>query len=792
MKRVLAPLGGAITLAIVAVLVLGGLTWLTIESLHIESEQRLARARANAAQSERLALWRLDGRLFPAWGVENNRGYAHYFASYTQYPIVLDVNGEPVRVHSPLLFAELPEWMKLHFQLDPETGWESPQVQRDDDPSLAAQWRALYTQMPQDVTARRSDALQELRQKFPAKTIHDQLLRFETMNPDDSPLGGVPYPHEKTIAKTQKLNNETFPGQMTRVNESATQNAVVPPQSDLSKPGALKSIKDQDPRSLGGDIQLPIEATPPNSATQQQRNAPSSPQPTNRATSSAPGQPAVQSGGYDARADLARKVSEFRGGENNTLPPLPLGGSNSVAPAIAAPAPAGPPPAPSVADMPAPKVSDEKKRDLERKSEVDKAKASKEAPSSRGKQKIEHSESDDQSKSAGTAGLGQSPVDQVASQQKSNQTKTIEYYQALLISLRPPTVQLGPMRPVWLKAPGGDEALVLVRAARLEHKIVFQGVLLDWPRLQEVLTEEVRTQLPQATVMPVHDETPHERCMTALPAALEPGPEPEPPPAGWTPLRVGLLLSWIAALFGLAAVGFFGWTLINLSEKRIRFVSAVTHELRTPLTAMRLYTDLLSSGMIADEAKQKEYLRTLGHESERLNTLIENVLDFARLEKRSVQAHRLPIPVTDLLTQVRQTWSERLANEGRELVVISTLPQEQTVTTDARIAGQIIGILVDNARKYSRDAEEKRIWLWAKPGNNAIVLEVEDRGPGIAAGECGSIFKPFRRGQNVSATGGAGLGLALAKQWTDLLGGKLSYRPASGGTGACFCLELPI
>ena len=100
--------------------------------------------------------------------------------------------------------------------------------------------------------------------------------------------------------------------------------------------------------------------------------------------------------------------------------------------------------------------------------------------------------------------------------------------------------------------------------------------------------------------------------MTALPVQLDPGPEPELPPAGWTPLRIGLVLAWIAAIIAFAAVGFAGWRLIDLAERRIRFVSAVTHELRTPLTSLRLYLDLLVSGMIQDEAKRQEYLEHAG------------------------------------------------------------------------------------------------------------------------------------------------------------------------------------
>ena len=284
-----------------------------------------------------------------------------------------------------------------------------------------------------------------------------------------------------------------------------------------------------------------------------------------------------------------------------------------------------------------------------------------------------------------------------------------------------------------------------------------------------------------------------DRRMAAIPAQLDPGPAPELPPAGWTPLRIGLVFGWVAAIVALMAVWFGGWTLIDLSERRIRFVSAVTHELRTPLTSLRLYLDLLASGMITDEAKQKEYLHTLQGEAERLNQLVDNVLDFAKLENRAILACRQSIPLESLLTMAKETWTDRLLADGMELHVISTLPPDQLVHTDVRIASQILGILIDNARKYSREASDRRIWVWAKPGDNTrLILEVEDRGPGVAVSERASIFRPFRRGRNSDKTGGgAGLGLALAKQWADALNGRLSYRPADGGTGAIFRLELP-
>ena len=97
--------------------------------------------------------------------------------------------------------------------------------------------------------------------------------------------------------------------------------------------------------------------------------------------------------------------------------------------------------------------------------------------------------------------------------------------------------------------------------------------------------------------------------MTFLPVQLDPGPRTWGLVRTWPPLRIGLLLAWIAAIFALAVVGLGGWSLIDLSERRFRFVSAVTHELRTPLTTLRLYLDMLnvrlrSRGATADGVPQ--------------------------------------------------------------------------------------------------------------------------------------------------------------------------------------------
>jgi signal transduction histidine kinase len=180
-------------------------------------------------------------------------------------------------------------------------------------------------------------------------------------------------------------------------------------------------------------------------------------------------------------------------------------------------------------------------------------------------------------------------------------------------------------------------------------------------------------------------------------------------------------------------------------------------------------------------------------ESERLHRLIGNVLDFARLEKQTTKTNPVEVPVADLLETVRATWQDRCTTTGKELVVENILRPDVKLVTDSALAQQIIGNLIDNSCKYSHSALDRRIWLRVlAPSASRLVFEVEDCGPGVKPSEKRSIFRPFRRGCHADVTaGGVGLGLALAKRWAGMLGGKLEYRKGEKSGGACFRLELP-
>lgn len=356
-------------------------------------------------------------------------------------------------------------------------------------------------------------------------------------------------------------------------------------------------------------------------------------------------------------------------------------------------------------------------------------------------------------------------------------------------------VSFSSLAPVWVTTAQGSERLLMVRRAQVGNRFVCQGIVLDEKGLKSLLLAEIKGLFPTAKLVRARDDhfSDPVHTMAALPFELEPGPlAAGMTPPQWTPLHIGLLLAWIAAGIALLAVGLGGWSLMDLSERRFRFVSAVTHELRTPLTTLRLYLDMLTGGMIQGEEKKKEYLETLSSEAGRLNRLVTNVLDVSRLERQKARYEKTSLPISEILGRMEETWTSPCGEAGKTLIVENQLEADCTVETDREMVEQILGNLLDNACKYTREAEDGSLWLRASREKNKLILEVEDRGPGIPKRERRSIFRTFSRGRDADVTaGGIGLGLALAHRWARLLGGRLSLCGSKNQKGACFRLELP-
>jgi signal transduction histidine kinase len=359
-----------------------------------------------------------------------------------------------------------------------------------------------------------------------------------------------------------------------------------------------------------------------------------------------------------------------------------------------------------------------------------------------------------------------------------------------LRSLRPPMrVVEGVSRTLWL-----GERLVLARRVQIGDQIVIQGCWLDWNALQQRLREEVTDLLPDVEFLPLsaaERNLPGPR-LASIPVRLVVA-MPLATPARWSPIRVSLLVAWSCLLLAAVAGAITLYNIIALSERRGAFVSAVTHELRTPLTTFRMYAEMLAEGMVPDAQQRQAYLHTLRVEADRLSHLVENVLQYARLERGRPGKRREPVALADLVGHCQSRLAERAAQAGMTLVAQWDQADGETiVATDLGAVEQILFNLVDNACKYAGHAHDKRIHLELAALPRQVKIAVRDHGPGISAAGRKRLFQPFSKSVHEAAHSapGVGLGLALSRRLASDLGGRLElHLPADGG--AAFVLTLP-
>ncbi|MSU51103.1 MAG: sensor histidine kinase [Opitutus sp.] len=226
------------------------------------------------------------------------------------------------------------------------------------------------------------------------------------------------------------------------------------------------------------------------------------------------------------------------------------------------------------------------------------------------------------------------------------------------------------------------------------------------------------------------------------------------------------------------------------AAQKTSFVANVSLEFKTPLTTIRLYSELLEQGRVRDAAQGGEYLRTIGRETQRLARLVNNALDFSRLEQGRKQYAREPVDLVVELGRLLDTHAPRVAEAG--LVLHRELPAGPwPVTTDRDALGQIVLNLIDNACKYAAEGGEVSVSVASRAGGGAEV-RVADRGPGVPAEHRERICEKFHRVDDtlIAEKTGAGLGLSIARQRARGLGGDLRYAPRTGA-GAEFILELP-
>ncbi|PHR93969.1 MAG: hypothetical protein COA78_32285 [Blastopirellula sp.] len=226
-----------------------------------------------------------------------------------------------------------------------------------------------------------------------------------------------------------------------------------------------------------------------------------------------------------------------------------------------------------------------------------------------------------------------------------------------------------------------------------------------------------------------------------------------------------------------------------IQKRNAEFVSSVSHEMKTPLAGIKAYVELLADGEAEDEETQEEFLSIINGQADRLQRLIDNLLNLARIEAGVVNVNKKPRSLNELL--------EEAAN-----LVLPTAEQKQ-ITLIQDLSPMYLGVLVDrdmilqgainllsNALKYTPDGG--RVTLRSRLNDREVIFEVEDTGVGLSDEDCEMVFEKFyrvKKDQNMAS--GTGLGLPLAKHIVeDVHGGSLTVT-STVGKGSTFRITLP-
>ena len=260
----------------------------------------------------------------------------------------------------------------------------------------------------------------------------------------------------------------------------------------------------------------------------------------------------------------------------------------------------------------------------------------------------------------------------------------------------------------------------------------------------------------------------------------------------WETRRNLLSAGFALMILVIAASGYFVFRAVHreLSVARLQsdFVSAVSHEFRTPLTAMRHIADVLEEGGVLAE-RLPQYYHVLGRETRRLHAMVENLLDFGRMEAGRRTYSMEDLSVTELVRQVVDEFRDISSSVARRLELRAPV-ERFPVHADPEAIALAVRNLLDNAIKYSPESSPVNVSVERR--GDLTGISVEDQGPGIPEREQREVFRKFVRGASARSLNvkGTGIGLAMADQIVKAHGGKLELA-SEPGHGSRFTILLP-
>jgi len=230
----------------------------------------------------------------------------------------------------------------------------------------------------------------------------------------------------------------------------------------------------------------------------------------------------------------------------------------------------------------------------------------------------------------------------------------------------------------------------------------------------------------------------------------------------------------------------------EISQMKTDFVSNVSHELRTPLSSIKAYIEMLLDGEADDEKTRKEFYEIIASETDRLNRLIENILNISRIESGVMRIVREPLNLTEVAKRVIEVVSPQ-AKAKNITIVDRILPLYHLVEADRDMIYQAVLNLASNAIKYTPNNGTVTISTSVDERRNVVNCEISDTGVGINSEDLPRIFDKFYRVQgHTKLAKGTGLGLALTKQIVESVHNGKLYVTSESGKGSTFTIELPI
>jgi signal transduction histidine kinase len=252
-----------------------------------------------------------------------------------------------------------------------------------------------------------------------------------------------------------------------------------------------------------------------------------------------------------------------------------------------------------------------------------------------------------------------------------------------------------------------------------------------------------------------------------------------------------LLLLAVVALFTLAG----GYVCVRalrrefaLARMQSDFVSAVSHEFRTPLTSMRLITEALEDDRVPDPVRLRDSYRSLSRATQRLHRMVEDLLDFRRMESGAIEYRMRSLDAAETVRNVTEEFRKEVEERGFRVRV--KVEEGARINADESAFGRALWNLLDNAAKYSGDSQDIDVSL--QRDGSRVSVSVTDRGVGIAPAEQTQLFAKFYRGESAKRSGisGTGIGLTMVAQIAAAHGGRVSV-VSEPGHGSTFTMSLP-